>query len=332
MSHPGCQPQQTNANIENEKFKMRAEVAATNNERMLNVIDLVKTLLTREDHQSPYFNAKINGIDIVAFLDTGAEMSIISESFYNAIAGEKAEFFKRALQARTFSTAKFQCKRKARFNLQLGEEEFDVCVFAYLGKMSDSYDLLVGMDLVQLLQLEYSEPEQTITSRKYNFILPIRGPKTYLDKEKMKLYAEANGAYRENASNEILKAECPDYESMIKEVDLNHLDEENKNIMLDLIKEYKDVLARNPCEIGITNLIEHPITLTDDVPIYKRPYKIAKAHEPLLQESIDELLKAGVIKESSSPYSSPCILVFAPNKKPIMVVDFRELNKKTIGD
>ena len=92
------------------------------------------------------------------------------------------------------------------------------------------------------------------------------------------------------------------------------------------------MLASNPCEIETTNLIEHPITLMDDIPIYKRPYKITKAHEPLLEENINELLRAGVINESSSPYSSPCIIVFATNKKPRMVVDFRELNKKTIGD
>ena len=47
------------------------------------------------------------------------------------------------------------------------------------------------------------------------------------------------------------------------------------------------------------------ILLTDDVPIFKRPYKIAKAHESVLQASIDELLEANVIQESSSAYSSP---------------------------
>ena len=109
---------------------------------------------------------------------------------------------------------------------------------------------------------------------------------------------------------------------MFKEVDLNHLNKEEKFQMLDTLEEYKEVFARNPSEIGITNLVEHPVVLKDDIPICQRPYKIAKAHEPVLQESIKELLEAGVIKESSSPYSSSCILVSAPNKKPRMVIDF----------
>ena len=128
MSHPGCQ--YVPVRDEREKVLDTVKNFATMTDKSLNIINLVEPLLTYEDHQSPYINAKINGIDVVAFLDTGAEMSIISETFYKAIAGEKAEYYKKGLQAQTFSTAKFQCKRKARFNLQLGNDEFDVCVFA----------------------------------------------------------------------------------------------------------------------------------------------------------------------------------------------------------
>ena len=54
-------------------------------------------------------------------------------TFYKllAVMGERAEFYKRQLQARTFSTAQFQCKKKARFDLQLENEIFNVCAYAF---------------------------------------------------------------------------------------------------------------------------------------------------------------------------------------------------------
>ena len=144
-------------------------------------------MLQRNEYQSPYLDAKINGVDMVVFLDTGAEMSIINENFYRSVMGEKAEFYKSQLQARTFSTARFQCKKKARFDLQLGNEIFNVCAYAYLGKMSDCFDLLIGMDLIALLDLEYSTPNQIVFSKKYNVCLPIRGPKQLKIKKRISL-------------------------------------------------------------------------------------------------------------------------------------------------
>ena len=68
---------------------------ATEKEKKFSIIDLIKPLMRDDDAQSPYFNAQINGTDIMAFLDTGAEMSIINETFYRAIAGENVEYFKK---------------------------------------------------------------------------------------------------------------------------------------------------------------------------------------------------------------------------------------------
>ena len=42
--------------------------------------------------------------------------------------------------------------------------------------------------------------------------------------------------HRVTKANEDFKRECPDYESMIKEVDLGHLDKQDKEEMLGLIR------------------------------------------------------------------------------------------------
>ena len=205
--------------------------------------------------------------------------------------------------------------------LKLGNRVFQVCVNLYSGDMSPQFQVLIGMDLIKLLQLKYDPKVEKIISEEYNLDLPVRGP---------------GGPWHKKVHLGVINNQTPDTaerkSAMINEISLEHLSVEDRGLLSPLLHENTDVFARNPMEIGVTNLIEHSIQLTDEIPIYKRPYKVAQAHKGILQENVEELLKAGVIKHSSSPYASPCLLVFAPGKKPRMVVDYRELNKKTVGD
>lgn len=49
----------------------------------------------------------------------------------------------------------------------------------------------------------------------------------------------------------------------------------------------------------------------------------------ILNEQVTEMLAAGVIEPSVSPYSFPPLIIETPNKKPRFCVDFRRLNEIT---
>jgi len=59
------------------------------------------------------------------------------------------------------------------------------------------------------------------------------------------------------------------------------------------------------------------------------PRRLSPAMENMVREEVDSLLELGVIRESSSRYASPIVMVLSPEGKRRMCVDFRVLNEAT---
>ena len=89
-----------------------------------------------------------------------------------------------------------------------------------------------------------------------------------------------------------------------------------------------DVFGKNELDIGKLKGYEHRIDLSDDVPVAMRPYRTPHSKVKEIDGEVERLLKAGVIEESVSAYSAPCLLVYKKSGKPRLVVDYRKLNAK----
>ncbi|KAK7105052.1 hypothetical protein V1264_019673 [Littorina saxatilis] len=83
---------------------------------------------------------------------------------------------------------------------------------------------------------------------------------------------------------------------------------------------------------GSTSLVEHEVHLTSDVPVRSKPYPIPFQARESLKKDIDNMLKMGVIRESSSPYSSPVVVVKKKDGTNRVCIDFRKVNKITVFD
>jgi len=85
-----------------------------------------------------------------------------------------------------------------------------------------------------------------------------------------------------------------------------------------------------------TDIIEHQISLEDNKPIRRPQYKTPFALKDEMKAQVENILAKGVIRESSSPWSAPAILVpkTSPDGKPkyMFCVDFRALNAVTKFD
>lgn len=111
--------------------------------------------------------------------------------------------------------------------------------------------------------------------------------------------------------------------------DLGH---EVKDRLHSLLGKWKDVFSKGSSDIGYTKLLEHEIKLTDDKP-FKEPYRrIPPALFDEVREHVREMLEAGCIRESNSPFSSNVVLVRKKDGSLRFCIDFRKLNKRTVKD
>ena len=104
--------------------------------------------------------------------------------------------------------------------------------------------------------------------------------------------------------------------------------EQHEQSIRPIIREYQDLFDEVPSK-ATTDTVVHRIRLTQDKIIHQKPYPMSPDKKKILNEQIAEMLEAGIIEPSHSPFSSPPVLVERSGKKPRFCVDFRKLNEIT---
>ena len=109
----------------------------------------------------------------------------------------------------------------------------------------------------------------------------------------------------------------------------DNLSHEQREEFMDLANEFQSLFTEAP---GTTSLAQHHIKLTSDQPVRSRPYPVPYSLRESLKKDITDMMKMGVIRESSSPYASPVVVVKKKDNTNRICVDYRRLNKLTIFD
>ncbi|KAK3532108.1 hypothetical protein QTP86_008372 [Hemibagrus guttatus] len=117
-----------------------------------------------------------------------------------------------------------------------------------------------------------------------------------------------------------------------KAVSLGKGADEQQMELRALLVKYEDVFAICDEDLGHTDRVKHEIPVIDDIPV-SHPYRRIPPNQfEEVREHISGLLKKGVIKESSSSYASPVVLVWKSDGSLRLCVDYRKLNSKTRRD
>lgn len=95
-----------------------------------------------------------------------------------------------------------------------------------------------------------------------------------------------------------------------------------------LLKEFEHCFSGDGMELGNCD-IEMTIKLTENKVISYKPYRMSYYEREVVRKIVAELLSAGIIEESQSPYASPVLLVKKKEGGYRMCVDYRALNKIT---
>lgn len=93
-----------------------------------------------------------------------------------------------------------------------------------------------------------------------------------------------------------------------------------------------EVFSLHDLDFGCTNKVKHNITLHDETPFKQRARPIHPQDIDAVRKHLHELLEAGVIRESTSPFASPIVVVRKKNGEVRLCIDYRKLNLQTIKD
>lgn len=102
--------------------------------------------------------------------------------------------------------------------------------------------------------------------------------------------------------------------------------------LIQLLIEYSDCFSSTTHDLGCTDKIKMQINLNSETSICYRPYRLSIPEKEIVRDKINDLLENNIIRESSSPYCSPIILVRKKNGDYRLCVDYRKLNSITIKD
>ena len=108
------------------------------------------------------------------------------------------------------------------------------------------------------------------------------------------------------------------------------LSEEDLKSFFEMTKRTAKYMAKTIGDLGCCRKLRHVIRTTVEEPIYTPAYRKSQAEREEIKKQIDEMLEAGIIRKSKSPWSSPIILVPKPNNTKRLCVDYRKLNKITV--
>lgn len=108
--------------------------------------------------------------------------------------------------------------------------------------------------------------------------------------------------------------------------------DEEKQRLLDLLDRYKHCFASSLKELGCTNVTEMNIELNSQRPVVYRPYRLSHHEREKVRGMVDDMLEAGIVRQSASEYASPILLVRKKDGTMRMCIDYRMLNSVTIKE
>ncbi|KAL3996707.1 PHD finger protein 20 [Sarotherodon galilaeus] len=110
------------------------------------------------------------------------------------------------------------------------------------------------------------------------------------------------------------------------------ISEEWKSRLRQKLAERRNVFSVHEWDVGLAKGVEHHIRLHDPRPFRERSRRLAPADIDDVRRHIQQLLAAGIITESRSPYASPIVVVRKKNGAIRICIDYRTLNNRTTPD
>ena len=123
---------------------------------------------------------------------------------------------------------------------------------------------------------------------------------------------------------------CWKTEGQLQQLTINdQLDQNQQEQLSQVVDKYQKLFS---VETGTTATTSITIDTGEATPSSSPPYRIPQARLASAKQEVKEMLVAGVIVPSKSPWAAPMLLVPKKDGSVRPVIDFRKLNKVTVPD
>ena len=116
---------------------------------------------------------------------------------------------------------------------------------------------------------------------------------------------------------------------LVKETSLGA---EEQDKLFVLLMDYADIFAMNKDQLGRTDVLQHRIYTGDAPPIRQQFRRMCPQKKQELRALLVEMLSKEIIQPTSSPWSSPVVLVRKKDRTSRFCVDYRKVNSVTRKD
>lgn len=110
---------------------------------------------------------------------------------------------------------------------------------------------------------------------------------------------------------------------------LMHLEPAQQDDIVRGVHAFPDLFSDVPT---CTSVLQHDIEVGDTRPIRQHAYRVNQTKRQAMQQEVSYLVDHGLAVPSTSPWSSPCILIPKPDGTNRFCTDYRKVNAVTVPD
>lgn len=306
--------------VEVLKLKIdQAQIEEMNQRTILSVFEEDSEELKRKDFKSEV-KIQIFELEIEGLIDTGCDISCISEELWNELKQNKSANIPmmpiKPFQIKTAVGHKsVEIKNIVLLPLKLGNFVRETA-FVIIPKLISQ--LILGFDWLRL-----NEVTINLGKNERGLILTQGGEKQLIEFcEVEKTYSEKENGVEIEIGNKVNNAE-KDIVTQIHNVGVG-----KKNISR-LLEKYKNLFST---KLGRANCYQHEIKMESQVPIIKKTYPVPYAYRDKIEEKLKEMEDQGIISRSATPYCSPLTFTLKKDGTIRVLLDAREINKFMIPE
>lgn len=247
-------------------------------------------------HEQPQGELISHGERFSYFLDAGAECSLIKESVARKLPGKRVH---NVVTLTGIGQSSVDSILQILFEVTINDFSIEV-LFHVLPDQYLKYTIMIGREVLH-----------------YGFEAKVTSNTVVLSRVKQVLACSVDDNVQTPVTFESIDTDIPD---------------EYRPQLTQLLEKFRDSFSYGVSSSRVTTGQLHIRLIDPSRTVQRRPYRLSEGEKAIMRDKVSELLRAGVIQPSCSPFSSPALLVKKKDGSDRMCVDYRQLNDNTVAD